>query len=309
MFENKRILITGGTGSLGSSILRRAAKENWNCEFTTLSRNETKVANARKEFPEVRCEIGDIRDINWLNTIMPGIDIVIHAAAIKIVPVAEANAREAVLTNIMGTLNVAQAAVEAGVERVIGIQTDKQCQPTTTYGATKLCGSAILREARTWGNTLFTQAKYGNVLGSNASILELLLRLKRENKPFTITDKRCTRFWITMNEAIDLILLAAEQSSGNMVVPKAAASPLINLFKAVDEDREIIDIGIRAGEKIDELLIDDVEARYTVDKGNYFLVYPPQCNGSGNLPDGFTYNSRTPDKVLSVEDLRKIIYE
>lgn len=306
--DGKRVLITGGTGSLGTAIIRRGTVENWGCEFITLSRNETKVANARKEFPHVRCEIGDIRDIDWLNTIMPGVDVCIHAAAIKIVPIAEANAREAILTNVMGTLNVAQAAVEAGVERVVGIQTDKSCQSSTVYGHAKACAGALLREARSWGNTIFTQTKYGNVLGSNASILELLLKLKREDKPFTITDARCTRFWLTMDAAIDLVLLALEQENGNMVVPKAAASPVISLFKAVDPDREIIDVGIRAGEKVNELLIDSVEARHTVDMGDYFLVYPPQCEGSGNLPFGYEYSSDNPAKLLSVEDLRELMH-
>jgi UDP-N-acetylglucosamine 4,6-dehydratase len=165
-----------------------------------------------------------------------------------------------------------------------------------------------LREANNWGKTVFINCRYGNVLGSRASILELLLRLKQEDKPFTITDKRCTRFWLQMDDAIDLILLSLEQEyPGVTIVPKAAASPVMSLFKAVDSDREIIDVGIRPGEKIHEMLIDPVESLHTVDMGNYFIVYPPTSKIKSNLPDQYQYTSDNPAKTLSVDDLREIV--
>ena len=304
MLENKRVLITGGTGSLGSSIVKRAYAENWNTEITVLARTEFKIAQMRKDFPDVRAEIGDVRDADWLRTIFPGHQIIIHAAALKIVPTAEANVREAILTNIMGSMNVAQAAVDSKVEKVIGILTDKEVFASTVYGSTKKCAGAVLREANNWGKTVFINCRYGNVLGSRASILELLLKLKKENKPFTITDKRCTRFWLRMDDAIDLILLSLEQEyPGVTVVPKAAASPILSLFKAVDPDREIIDVGIRPGEKVHEMLVDSVESLHTVDMGKYFLVHPPTSNVHSNLPDQYQYTSDNPAKILSINDL------
>lgn len=307
IFDGKRVLITGGTGSLGTALQERAERESWDVELTILARNEAKIARNRQRFPHHRAEIGDVRDLEWLRTIFIEQDVIIHAAAVKIVPVAEANAREAILTNVVGTMNVAQAAVDVGVGHVIGILTDKQVQPTTTYGATKMCSAALLREANGWGNTLFTAARYGNVIGSNASIFELLLRLKQENKPFLITDARCTRFWLTMEDAIDLIILAAQQEyPGVTIVPKAPASYVLDLFHAVDPDHEIIDIGIRPGEKLHELLIDRVESRHTIDWGSYFVVYPPQSNMKSNLPDGYEYSSDNPARWLSIEELREM---
>lgn len=306
--EGKRVLITGGTGSLGTAILRRAHAENWNTEFTVMARTESRIAQVRKEYPHVRAEIGDVRDLDWLRTIFPGHQVIIHAAALKIVPTAEANVREAILTNIVGSMNVAQAAVDAGVERVIGILTDKEVLPTTVYGTTKKCAGAVLREANNWGKTLFINCRYGNVLGSRASILELLFKLKKEDKPFVITDKRCTRFWLLMQDAIDLILLSAEQEyPGVTVVPKAAASSVLALFEAVDPSREVIDAGIRPGEKIHEMLVDPVESLHTVDMGDYFLIYPPVSKVATNLPDQYQYTSDNPAKVLSINDLKEMI--
>lgn len=302
--QGKRVLITGGTGSLGKAILKRAHDENWNTEFTVISRTEGKISQVKAQYPDVRAIIADVRDLDWLRTNMPGHDVVIHAAAIKVVPIAEANARESVLTNIVGTMNVCQAAAEGGIEKVIGILTDKQVYATTIYGHGKAAASGILREANNWGDTIFTMARYGNVLGSANSIYPLFKRQVRENKPFTITDVRCTRFWLSMSQAINLILQAAEQDiPGVTVVPKAPASYVTDLANAIDPDREIIDIGIRAGEKIHEMLIDDVEARYTIDYGDYFIVYPPDFAANSNLPFGYTYTSNNPVRWLSGQEL------
>jgi len=262
----------------------------------------------RRDYPHVRAEIGDVRDADWLRTVFPGHQVVIHAAALKIVPTAEANVREAILTNIVGSMNVAQAAVDSNVERVVGVLTDKEVFASTVYGSTKKCAGAVLREANNWGKTIFTNCRYGNVLGSRASILELLNKLKREDKPFTVTDARCTRFWLLMDEALNLILLSLEQDHpGVTVVPKAPASLVIDLFKAVDPDRQIIDIGIRPGEKRHELLIDKVESRHTIDMGDYFIVYPPQSVVETNLPDEYEYSSSTPAHCLTLDELRTLV--
>lgn len=304
ILSGKKILITGGSGSLGRAILKRARDEKWNCEITAFARNETKMSQVKAEFPNVKTEIGDIRDYSWFKTAVKGIDVVIHCAAIKIVPVAESNAREAVLTNVMGTMNVAQASVEEGVERVIGILTDKEVCPTTHYGVTKKCAGAIMREANTWGDTIFTMARYGNVIGSANSIYPLFKKQARENKPFTVTSPLCTRFWLSMSQAIDLVLLAGEQTvPGVTIVPKAPSSYVTDLARAVDPTREILTIGLRAGEKVDEQLIDNVESRHTVDMGDYFIVYPPTMKVESNLPEGYEYFSNNPSKWLTDEEL------
>src|SRR5690606_25192398 len=161
MLEGK-VLITGGTGSLGKAILARAERESWPAEFTVFARNETKISQVRSTFPNVRCEIGDVRDLDWLRAVLPGHDVVIHAAAIKVVPIAEANARETVLTNVIVTMNLDKVFVDSGVNKVIGVLTEKGLQSSTVNGNTNAVYGALLREAISWGNTLFLMARYGN---------------------------------------------------------------------------------------------------------------------------------------------------
>lgn len=307
MLKGKKILITGGTGSLGSAILERAERENWNCDFTVFARNEEKINRTKARFPYIECKVGDVQDLDFLRTVMPGHDIVFHTAAQKVVPLAENNVRTSIITNVLGTLAVCQASVECGVERTVTILTDKLVKSTTVYGATKFLSGSITREANTWGDTVFTSARYGNVVGSANSIQPHLLKLKSEGKTWGITDIRCTRFWLRMSEATDLILLALEQEKGTTVVPKAPASKVIDLFRAVDPDWPVEDIGIRPGEKVHEQLVDEVESRCTVDTGNYFLVYPPQTKVKSNLPEGYGYYSSNPVRWLSVEELKQMM--
>lgn len=303
-----RVCITGGSGSLGTAILERATKEKWPCDIVIFARNEMKINKTKANFPHVDCRVGDIQDIDFLRTAFLDCNYVVHTAAQKVVPLCESNVRNSILSNVIGTMNVCQAAVECNVKRLVTILTDKQVKATTTYGQGKALAGAITREANTWGKTWFNSTRYGNVIGSANSIRPRLEELKAQGKPFTITDVRCTRFWLTMDEAINLILLTFQQEKrGTTVVPKANASPVISLFKAVDPDWPIIDIGIRPGEKISELLIDDVESRHTVDMGDYFIVYPPDSTIPTNLPDGYEYSSDNPCHILSVEELSKIM--
>jgi UDP-N-acetylglucosamine 4,6-dehydratase/5-epimerase len=267
-----------------------------------------KINQTKSRFPHVDCRVGDIQDTDFLRTAFMDCNYVIHAAAQKVVPLCESNVRNSIMTNVMGTMMVCQAAVECKVPQVITILTDKVVKATTVYGAGKFLAGAITREANSWGSTKFNAARYGNVIGSANSIKPKLLELKSQEKPFTITDSRCTRFWLTMDEAIDLILLTAEQQEpGTVVVPKANASPVISLFKAVDPEWPVVDVGIRPGEKIHELLIDDVEARTTIDLGSHFIVYPPNASIVSNLPDGYEYSSANPLHCLTVEELRDLL--
>lgn len=303
IFSGKRILITGGTGSLGSAILRRANKENWNCEFTVFARNETKIAQTQAEFPEVKTIIGDVRDLDWLRTIIPGHDIVIHAAALKIVPVAEINVKEAITCNVEGTKNVAIACAESDVERAILISSDKSCGPTY-YGITKRLGEGLFREANAWSDTEFLSVRYGNVLKSANSLVCLFEKQIKENKPFTITDFRMDRFWLSMYQAVDLILFALEHSEpATITVPKAPAMRVVDVAKTLDPNREIIEIGIRPGERISETLVIREESMHTVDIGKHFIIYPPQKKVESNLPFQYEYTSDKPEHWITSEEL------
>jgi UDP-N-acetylglucosamine 4,6-dehydratase len=303
----KNLLVTGGTGSLGTAILTRAEKENWNCNITVLARNETKIAQTRARFPQYRAEIGDVRDLDWLRTIIPGHDVVIHAAALKIVPVAEINVREAVTCNVDGTMNVAVACAEAGVEKAVLISSDKSCGPTY-YGVTKRLGEGLFREANNWRSTEFKSVRYGNVLKSANSIYPLFERLVKEDKPFTITDFRMTRFWLSMKQAVDLIFYALDNSAaGTITVPKAPAMSIVDLAKTVDPNREIVEIGIRPGERLDETLIVKEEAMHTIDIGEYFIVHSPKEHISSNLPVLYEYTSDNPVHWLTSDEMKQLV--
>lgn len=302
-----KVLITGGTGSLGQAIIKRALQENWNTEFTVFARNETKIAECKRNFPHVRTEIGDVRDLNWLRTIIPGHDIVIHAAALKIVPVAEINVKEAVTCNVDGTKNVAIAAAESEIERAILISSDKACGPTY-YGITKRLGEGLFREANNWRSTEFLSVRYGNVLKSANSIVPLFERQIKENLPFTITDFRMTRFWLSMQQAIDLILFALENSPrGTITVPKAPAMTIVDLAKTLDSTREIKEIGIRPGERINETLLVREESMHTLDIGQHFVIYPPQEKVISTLPFQYEYTSDTPDHWLTPDEMKELL--
>lgn len=306
-----KVLITGITGSLGTAIIERATRENWPVEFTGIARNETKMNQFRQRFPHVRGEIGDVRDKDWLTTIFPGHNLIIHAAAIKIVPVAEANPREAVLTNVVGSLNVAQAATDIGIEKVVGISTDKACGPTY-YGLTKRLMEGIFRQARGWGDTQFVICRYGNVLGSNNSIVPLLMKQIAEDKPFTITDKRMSRFWLSMDQAIDLIITTNTLArNGEIYVPKAPAMLVYDLMKVVDPNREIVETGIRAGERLHESLIVREEAIHTESTDNMFVIRPPEETVDSFLavPFQYEYTSNAPKRWIQPDEMKKMIEE
>lgn len=307
MLSYKTILITGGTGSLGQALLKRARQDRWRGQITILARNETKMNAVHTLYPETHCEIGDVRDADWLRTIFVGQELIIHAAAMKIVPVAESSPREAVLTNVMGSLNVAQAAIDAGVRRVIGVSSDKVCGPTY-YGLTKRLMEGLFRQAGDWGDTEFVQCRYGNVLGSSNSILPLFLKQKNENRPFTITDIRMSRFWMTMDQAIDLIIYAdAHAKAGEIIIPKCPAAPLVSLAKAVDPDHEIVEIGIRPGERLHETLLIREESLHASDIGDYFIIHSPKATVLNPLPFQYEYTSDLPARTLTVEDLAEMI--
>lgn len=307
ILDGLKVLITGGTGSLGKAILKRAQQENWNTEFTVFARNETKIADTQREFPHVRTAIGDVRDLDWLRTIIPGHHIIIHAAALKIVPVAEINVKEAITCNVDGTKNVAIAAAESGVERAVLISSDKACGPSL-YGVTKRLGEGLFREANDWRDTEFLSVRYGNVLKSANSIVPFFEKQIKENKPFTITDLRMTRFWLSMQQAIDLILFALEHSpKGTITIPKAPSMTVVNLAHTLDPDREIKEIGIRPGERLHETLLVREESMHTIETKTHFVVHSPKETVETNLPFQYEYTSDKPHHWLTSDELKELL--
>lgn len=304
------ILITGGTGSLGTAIVEQGLYNTGLDTFTVLARNESKIAKFKADHPTVRCEIGDVRDLAWLKTIVPGHDVCIHAAAIKQVPTAEVNVREAMMTNVVGSNNVAMACVEAGVQRVIGISTDKACSPGTIYGATKYLMEGLFREADKWSaHTRFILVRYGNVLRSNASVVPLFEKQIAENKPFTITKLDMTRFWLTMPQAIKLIKMAmSSDESGVIIVPRPPAMRMDDLARALDPSREIVEIGIRPGEKMHEELVSRSESLHTVEVkkagATFYIIHPP---GSIQSSQQFSYSSDRPSYWITPETLYEML--
>lgn len=302
-----RIFLTGGTGSLGKAILKRAEADQWDAIFTVYSRDEVKQGQVKARFPRHNYVLGNITDYDDLEDAMAGHDLVIHTAAYKQVPAAEVNTWEAIASNVIGSCNVARAAIRTGVKRVVGISTDKACAPINTYGQTKALMEKRFADACLKGLTHFVCVRYGNVLGSRGSIVPLFERQAREGKDLTITDPGMTRFWLTLSDAVDLVCRAmGESQRGTVIVPKAPASNMRLLAMAVSECSPVTIVGTRAGEKKHEALIHAGEAMHTDDCGDFFRVFPAYSQHKGNLPEGYEYRSDTA-LHLTVGELRGMI--
>lgn len=304
-----KIFVTGGTGSLGKALLETAEKKHWGSRFTVYSRDEVKQAELKNLYPQHRFILGDIRDYHWLELAMRGHDKVIHAAAYKQVPSAEVNSNQAVSVNIDGSLNVLRAAISAGVQRVVGVSTDKSCAPVNCYGATKMIMEKLFQEASTLSKlTQFTLVRYGNVLGSRGSVLPLFMKQAAYDGVITITDAEMTRFWMTLQQAVDLIEAAFKEDDPVVLIPKCKASTMIDLAEAAAPNCEIKYIGIRPGEKVHEKLVHNGESSHTFQDETHFRVYPAFYNVESNLPTGFEYTSDNAPQ-LNVEQLRVMINE
>ena len=283
MLNNKSILITGGTGSFGSSfvdyILKKYSKIK---RLVILSRDELKQFEMAKKFEKrnikgLRFFIGDIRDRDRIRRAMNGIDIVIHAAALKQVPTAEYNPTEFIKTNILGAENIIEASLDCGVEKVIALSTDKASAPVNLYGATKLCSDKLFIAANNYSgrSTIFSVVRYGNVMGSRGSVLPEFINQAKNKKIINITDKNMTRFNITLEDSIKLVLFAIENSfGGEMFVPKLPSYNILELAKAIAPKCKINFIGLRPGEKIHEEMINISESSFTYDIGKYYMVLP-----------------------------------
>jgi UDP-N-acetylglucosamine 4,6-dehydratase len=324
MFDlhGKNILITGGTGSFGKKCAEVLLREYAPQRLIIFSRDELKQHEMRVDGfsnPSLRYFIGDVRDVNRLHRAMVGVDIVIHAAALKQVPACESNPIEAIQTNVDGGRNVIEAALDNRVHRVIALSTDKAVCPVNLYGATKLVAEKLFVQANAYrgGDPIrFSCVRYGNVVGSRGSVVPLFREQSKTGR-ISITDERMTRFWLTLDQAVHFVLRRLEKMDGGEVfVPKIPSMRIMDLAEAIAPNCRIDFVGIRPGEKLHEALVSEDEARHTVELEDSFVITPMhpwwkgQTNPTGkSLPEGFRYASDTNQQWLKIEDLRELIGE
>lgn len=314
-----KILVTGGTGSFGQAFVRRVLADRDQCTVRVYSRDELKQYDMAQGFghdPRLRFFIGDVRDRERLVRAMHGIDLVVHAAALKHVPICEFNPAEAVKTNIQGSQNVIDAAVDAGVRRTIALSTDKAVNPVNLYGATKLCAEKLFVHGNVYAGARdirFSCVRYGNVMGSRGSVIPLFKK-QAETGCLTITDRRMTRFWLSLEQAVDLVLqVAGEMRGGEIFVPKIPSMRVVDLARAMAPTAQIDEVGRRPGEKLHEVLLTAEEARNTQDWGSHYVIEPDHGSrrdgafGERALPDGFVYSSDTNTEWMTVESLRQYV--
>ncbi|OGN00895.1 MAG: UDP-N-acetylglucosamine 4,6-dehydratase (inverting) [Candidatus Yanofskybacteria bacterium RIFCSPHIGHO2_02_FULL_41_29] len=280
MLDNKTILITGGTGSFGKNFAKFLLKSSGLKKLIIFSRDEFKQYEMQKEIsdPRIRFFIGDVRDLPRLQRAFHGVDIVIHAAALKQVPTLEYNPFEAVKTNIIGSQNVIDASIDQSVSKTLLISSDKAVQPINLYGATKLAAEKLFVAANSYTSltkrSIFSAVRYGNVMGSRGSIVEALLKKPAAEKVF-ITHPDMTRFWLTLSESFHLVLFAIKHmGGGEIIVPKIPSMKITELFDALAPRAKKVITGIRPGEKIHETLLTEHEARNTILVGNHFVILP-----------------------------------
>jgi len=320
-WKDKVILVTGGTGSFGKKFISIMLKEFHPAKIIVFSRDELKQHEMRVsgyDDPTMRYFIGDVRDVDRLRRAMHGVDIVVHAAALKQVPTCEYNPMEAIKTNILGSSNVIEAALDRGVKKVLALSTDKAVNPINLYGTTKLAAEKLFVQSNVYAAgtvTRFSCVRYGNVVGSRGSIIPLFIQ-QRKNGKITITDERMTRFWLTLEQGVRFVIRCIEQMYGGEVfVPKIPSTRIIDLAKVIAPEAEIEVIGIRPGEKLHEVLIHEDEARNTVELEDMFVVQPAielwfvhDWKEKGRLlPDGFRYGSDTNSNWLNIDQIRQMI--
>ncbi len=326
MFNGKSVLITGGTGSLGNALTSTLLARYPDIRrLVIFSRDELKQYEMAQrfnpsEFPALRYFIGDVRDANRLRRAMEGIDMVIHAAALKQVPAAEYNPFECISTNVLGAQNVIEACLDQDVKRVVALSTDKAAAPINLYGATKLCSDKLFTAAnniRGHHDIRFSVVRYGNVLGSRGSVVPFFLE-KRKTGVLPITDPTMTRFNISLQDGVDMVLWTMEHAEGGeILVPKIPSYRILDLAEAVGPECEHPTVGIRPGEKIHEEMITASDSFYTVDLGKYYAILPVSVNDATNaycdrmgckpVEPGFAYDSGTNSDFLTVPELRALV--
>ncbi len=320
--DGKVVLITGGTGSFGRACTKRLLEQHNPTKVIILSRDELKqyeMAEHLSGHDNVRFFLGDVRDKERLYRAFRGVDVVIHAAALKQVPAAEYNPFEVIKTNIMGAQNIIDAAIDTGVDRVLALSTDKAASPINLYGATKLCSDKLFIAANSYvrggGATRFSVVRYGNVLGSRGSVIPFF-RERSKLGVLPITDPRMTRFWITLEQGVDFVLGALERMrGGELFVPKLPSMNIMDLARAICPECAIENVGIRPGEKLHEVMIPEDEARNTVEFDDHFVIKPSakrqdnrfDYTDAKSVPEGFEYNSKDNPWQLSIEELQRLL--
>jgi UDP-N-acetylglucosamine 4,6-dehydratase len=320
ILQGRSILVTGGTGSFGRTFVRRVLADHEPARVVILSRDELKQQEFAAELDHdrrVRFFIGDVRDPNRLWRAFDGIDVVVHAAAMKQVPAAEYNPFEAIKTNINGAQNVIDAALDRHVERVVALSTDKASSPINLYGATKLVSDKLFVAGNAYAGskpTKFAVVRYGNVVGSRGSVIPFFQQLAPTGV-LPITDERMTRFWITLEQGVNFVISMLEtMHGGELFVPRIPSMRVVDLAQAMAPKARLEFVGIRPGEKVHEQMISVDDARRTLDAGSFFVVTPEAEWWDGSpwshlepVPEGFSYTSDTNRDWLTLEQLRTMI--
>ena len=326
MFKDKSILITGGTGSFGRAFVKTLlARYPELHRLVVFSRDELKQFEMSQQFserehPGIRYFLGDVRDERRLRRALEGIDIVVHAAALKQVPAAEYNPFECISTNVLGAQNLIEACLDSTVQRVVALSTDKAAAPINLYGATKLCSDKLFVAANNIigrRDLRFSVVRYGNVMGSRGSVIPFFLE-RRTSGVLPITDPTMTRFNISLQEGVDMVLWSIEHAwGGEVLVPKIPSYRIVDVATAVDPACRQEIVGVRPGEKIHEEMITVSDSFYTVDLGPYYAILPSArqyntddyCKGTGakRVESGFSYDSGRNPHFLTVDELRELI--
>jgi len=321
-WKNQKILVTGGTGSFGKKFIRVLLDEYSPEKLIVYSRDELKQHEMRSsgyDHPNLRYFIGDVRDQPRLRRAMQDVDIVVHAAALKQVPACEYNPMEAVKTNILGTANVVDASIDARIKKVLFLSTDKAVTPVNLYGATKLTAEKLVVASNAYAGDMQTRlscVRYGNVVGSRGSVVPIFIRQRENGNRLTITDKRMTRFWLSLEQGVRFVISNIERMHGGEVfVPKIPSTKIIDLARVIAPKAEIKVIGIRPGEKLHEMMISRDESRSTIELEDRFVVEPfghlwfrHNWEDEGTrVPDGFKYTSDNNSEWLTVEQIQKLV--
>jgi UDP-N-acetylglucosamine 4,6-dehydratase len=316
--NNSSVLITGGTGSFGRALTEYLLKSEIR-RIAIFSRDELKQLQMKNDFKDDRLRffLGDIRDGSRLDIALHNVDFVVHAAALKQVDTGEYNPMEFVKTNVVGSQNVIDACIRNGVKKVVALSTDKASSPINLYGATKLTSDKLFSAANNYSHaygTTFSIVRYGNVMGSRGSVIPYFKQLAIEGKPFPITDKRMTRFWITLDQAVEFVLETFEiMQGGELYVPRIPSMKIMDLARAIKEDFSYEEVGIRPGEKLHEEMISPDDSRRTIELSKRYCVSPIYAEWGFSPPkgkkveDGFSYRSNSNDLWLTVEELQRLI--
>ncbi len=325
--NNKNILITGGTGSFGKKFIEKVLKKYKPKKLIIFSRDEQKQFHLQKKFPEgtnspMRYFLGDVRDAERINYSLKNVDIVIHAAALKHVPIAEYNPFEVIKTNIIGAQNIIQACLNNNVKKVIALSTDKACSPINLYGATKLASDKLFVAANNYKgklSTIFSVVRYGNVMGSRGSVIPYFLSNKKNNS-INITDMNMTRFNITLDQGVEYVLKCLENMwGGEIFVPKIPSYKIGDLVKAICPHSKIRIIGVRPGEKINEEMISEHDSLNTIETKDGYIITPSlklrnfkreylkKNKSSKSCKKDFSYNSKDNSKFLSTSEIKNLV--